>query len=226
MLTALIVKTYRWLVELTLWVFIVAGGIAASRMELFVDIALNDRWFIDKRAVGFVSGALAAFFVAAIIFGAVLILIEIQKSLRRIETKLERNNFLLEEPDLIPQPTPAILSAEKVELQEERGPIPQPISASSSSHKIQLEEARDAIPQPMPASSSSEKIEFEEEPGPIPQTVLARAAAEKVRQRVSRPRQKRKLEDVPNNRPVQGSDKNGLIEDRDNGPASPNEPRT
>ena len=225
MLTALIVKTYRWLLELVLWVFVVAGGIAASRTELFVDIALNDRWFIHKQAVGFVAGALAAFFVAAIIFGAVLILIEVQKSLRRIEAKLERNNFLQEELDLIPEPIPASSSTEKIQLQEAPALIQQPMPASASPEKIQPQDEPNLVPQPMPASASAEKIQPQDERGPIPQPMLASAAAEKVRQRVSRPRQRRKLEDAPTNRPVQESDEDGPMGHQDNDLASSSEPK-
>lgn len=136
MLTVLIVKLYKWLVELMLWVFIVAGGIAASRMDLFSDISLNDDWFIDKQVVGFVSGALAAFFVAAIIFGAVLILIEIQKSLRRIETQLERRALIQKEPALIPPPSSVVSSVEKVQLQQVPDPIPRPIAASAAAENV------------------------------------------------------------------------------------------
>ena len=114
MLTALIVKLYKGLVELMLWVFIVAGGIAVSRMDLFVDVAVNGGWFVDKQVVGFAAGALAAFFAGAIIFGAVLILIEVQKSLRRIEARLERNAYIEKEPTLVAPPNPADSSAESI----------------------------------------------------------------------------------------------------------------
>ena len=141
MLTALIVKLYKWLVELMLWVFIVAGGIAASRMDMFVDIALNEGWFIDKKVVGFIAGALAAFFVGAIVFGAVLILIEVQKSLRRIETKLERNTVIEEEPTLISPPSPVSSSAERIE------------------QRASVEQAPTLIPPPSRMSAAAEKIE-------------------------------------------------------------------
>ncbi len=79
MLSNWIVSSYKILVEIALWVFLVVGGLVGGGVGAVMNYGF----------IGFIVGAVAAFFCAAVFFGAAMILIEILKSVKQIESKLE-----------------------------------------------------------------------------------------------------------------------------------------
>jgi amino acid permease len=79
MLSSWIVSTYKTLVEIALWVFMVIGGIIGGGIG-----AMMNHGFI-----GFILGVIAAFFGMAVSLGAAMVLGEILQTVQKIESKLE-----------------------------------------------------------------------------------------------------------------------------------------
>lgn len=78
MLTELIVRTYKTLAEVALWVMIVIGGI--------LGLALGGA--IDRPLLGLAVGTVGTFFFLAIVLGAALLLADIHSRLVMIEQRL------------------------------------------------------------------------------------------------------------------------------------------
>ena len=77
MLTKLIVSSYEKLVEVTLWIFLLACVIGGSYLGSLSDNAIY----------GGVGGLVLGFVVAVLLFGAFLILGDIRNSVRKIEAQ-------------------------------------------------------------------------------------------------------------------------------------------
>jgi len=75
MLSEWIVKSYKMLVEIALWAFLLIGGLVGGAIG-----ALSNHGFL-----GFVVGAAAAFFGMAVFLGAALVLGEIRERVSAIE---------------------------------------------------------------------------------------------------------------------------------------------
>lgn len=78
MLSKWVVSTYKTLVEVALWVFLVVGGILGATIGSIVNHGL----------IGFLVGAVAAFFGMAVFLGAALMIGDIRQILQGIETQL------------------------------------------------------------------------------------------------------------------------------------------
>jgi len=89
MLTRLIVSCYAGLVEILLWLLVLGSTVTGW----FFGYRLRP-WFDDFdlgvffQILGAVLGALGAFAFAVIVYGAALILLDVRKSLKRIEQLL------------------------------------------------------------------------------------------------------------------------------------------
>ncbi len=79
MLSQWVVSTYKTLVEVALWVFLVGGGLVGAGIG-----SMMGHGFL-----GFLVGGAVAFFGMAVFLGAALVLGEIQKSVQSIEAKLQ-----------------------------------------------------------------------------------------------------------------------------------------
>lgn len=80
MLSRWVVTSYKSLVEIALWVFLVTGGLIGAGMGSMVNHAF----------LGFVVGGVAAFFGMAVFLGAALVLGELLTSVQDIRSSLER----------------------------------------------------------------------------------------------------------------------------------------
>lgn len=80
MLSQWVVATYKTLVEIALWVFLVVGGLIGTGIGSMMNHGF----------MGLIVGAVAAFFGMAVFLGAALVLGEIQKSVQDIQSKLEQ----------------------------------------------------------------------------------------------------------------------------------------
>ena len=78
MLTRIIVSFYSGLIELSLWLLIIIGGIVGYQTAETLKGS-------DAAIVGGVIGALISFIVAAVVFGGFLVIDEIRRSVRHIE---------------------------------------------------------------------------------------------------------------------------------------------
>lgn len=79
MLTRWIVETYKTLVEVALWAFMLIGGLAGAAAG----------GALDHGVLGFVIGVVAAFFGMAIFLGAALVLENIHERVKAIESHLK-----------------------------------------------------------------------------------------------------------------------------------------
>lgn len=89
MLSRWLVATYKTLVEVALWTFLIVGalaGLAAGSM-------------VNQGFLGFIIGAAAAFFGMAVFLGAALLLGEIQKSVKDIQAQIGGANVNSSNPN-------------------------------------------------------------------------------------------------------------------------------
>ena len=89
MLTRLIVDLYAGIIEISLWFLLLISGVAGYYYTVPI---LNDAgWILENEAAWKICGALlsavAAFLVSAALTGPYLVLVDIRKSLRALETK-------------------------------------------------------------------------------------------------------------------------------------------
>ncbi len=87
MLTKWIVATYKVIVEVALWAFMIIGGLVGAVMG---DV-------VDHGFLGFLIGAAAGFLGMAVFLGSALLLHEIHKHVKAIETPLIGSGLLLHE---------------------------------------------------------------------------------------------------------------------------------
>ena len=74
MLTRLIVSTFGLFVEIALWLFLIAATIAAWH-------------FGGRNALAAIAGLIGGFFFSVLFFGAVLLLGDIRKAVRAMESR-------------------------------------------------------------------------------------------------------------------------------------------
>ena len=79
MLTKWIVDSYKVIVEIALWAFLVIGGLVGCSLGAVVDHGF----------LGFLIGAVAGFFGMAVFLGAALVLQEIHERVKVIETHIK-----------------------------------------------------------------------------------------------------------------------------------------
>jgi hypothetical protein len=89
MLTRLIVDLYAWIIEISLWFMLLVAGVVGY---YFTVPMLNSAGVVlENEAVWPLYGALffavAAFLVLAVLIGPFLLLVDIRKSVRALETK-------------------------------------------------------------------------------------------------------------------------------------------
>lgn len=89
MLSKLVVAAYQSLVEITLWVFLIIGGLVGAGVGKTM----------DHPFVGLIIGAVVVFLGMAMFLGAALLLSEIHKSLAEIQKKLNADNGDSKAPD-------------------------------------------------------------------------------------------------------------------------------
>ena len=80
MMTKWIVSTYKTILEVALWAFVLIGGFVGAGIG---GILMNEGF------LGFLLGAAVAFFGLAVFVGAVLVLEEIHSTLKEIQSKLD-----------------------------------------------------------------------------------------------------------------------------------------
>jgi hypothetical protein len=89
MLTRLIVDLYAWIIEISLWFMLLISGVAGYYYTVPILNAAGG--ILESEAAWKISGALffpvATFLVAAILTGPFLVLVDIRKSIRALETK-------------------------------------------------------------------------------------------------------------------------------------------
>jgi len=89
MLTRLIVDVYVWIIEIFLWFMLLISGVAGYYYT--VPILKAARWVLENetawRIYGALFVALATFLVFAVLTGPILVLVDIRKSVRALETK-------------------------------------------------------------------------------------------------------------------------------------------
>jgi hypothetical protein len=89
MLTRLIVDVYAWIVEISLWFALLIFGVAGYYFT--VPILSAAGWIPENEAAWSICGALffavIAFLVSAVVTGPFLVLVDIRKSVRALETK-------------------------------------------------------------------------------------------------------------------------------------------
>ena len=93
MLSRLIVDVYGWIVEIFLWMALLIAGFAG--FHGLVRILKNAGWVPDSeiawKIIGAVISPFVAFLILAVLFGPILVLIDIRKSVRSLEA-FARNN--------------------------------------------------------------------------------------------------------------------------------------
>jgi len=89
MLTRLIVDLYAWIIEISLWFMLLVAGVAGYYLTVPMLHAAGA--ILENEAVWPLYGALffavAAFLVSAVLIGPFLLLVDIRKSVRVLETK-------------------------------------------------------------------------------------------------------------------------------------------
>ena len=89
MLTRLIVDLYAWIIEISLWFMLLISGVAGYYYTVPI---LNAAGFIFENETAWkICGALVfavtTFLVSAVLTGPFLVLVDIRKSVRALETK-------------------------------------------------------------------------------------------------------------------------------------------
>ena len=89
MLTRLIVNLYAWIIEISLWFMLLISGVAGYYYA--VPILNAAGWILENEAAWKIYGALffavVTFLVSAVLTGPFLVLVDIRKSVRALETK-------------------------------------------------------------------------------------------------------------------------------------------
>ena len=87
MLSRLIVDVYGWIIEIFLWFILLIAGIAG--FHSVVPILKNSGWVLESemawRIFGAVASPVVAFLALAVLFGPILVLVDIRKSVRALE---------------------------------------------------------------------------------------------------------------------------------------------
>jgi len=94
MLTRLIVVLYAWIIEITLWFMLLISGVAGYYYT--VPILKTAGWILENETAWRIHGvlffAVTTFLVSAVIAGPFLVLVDIRKSVRALETKNSGNS--------------------------------------------------------------------------------------------------------------------------------------
>ncbi len=94
MLTKLIVDLYGWIIEISLWFILLVSGVVGFRGT--VPILKSAGWILESEAAWRIAGAVAlpvaTFLVLAVLTGPFLVLVDIRKSVRALETTHNRNS--------------------------------------------------------------------------------------------------------------------------------------
>jgi hypothetical protein len=89
MLTRLIVDVYAWIIEISLWFILLISGVAGYNYT--VPILKAAGLILENEPAWKIYGALffavASFLVSAVLIGPILVLVDIRKSVRALETK-------------------------------------------------------------------------------------------------------------------------------------------
>ena len=93
MLTKLIVDLYGWIIEIFLWFILLIAGIAGflSVVPILKTAGAIPENEIAWRILGAVVSPLVAFVALAVLFGPILVLVDIRKSVRVLEATNNRN---------------------------------------------------------------------------------------------------------------------------------------
>ena len=89
MLTRLIVDLYTWIIEIALWFMLLISGIAGYHYT--VPLLSAAGWILENETAWSICGALffvvTTFLVSAVLTGPFLVLVDIRRSIRTLETK-------------------------------------------------------------------------------------------------------------------------------------------
>ena len=89
MLTRLIVDLYAWIIEISLWFMLLISGVAGYYYT--VPILNAAGWILENdtawKIYGVLFFAVATFLMSAVLTGPFLVLVDIRKSVRALETK-------------------------------------------------------------------------------------------------------------------------------------------
>ena len=87
MLSRLIVELYGWIIEIYLWIVLLIAGVAG--FHGVVPMLRSSGWILENetawRILGAVVSPVVAFLVLVVIFGPILVLVDIRKSVRSLE---------------------------------------------------------------------------------------------------------------------------------------------
>ena len=87
MLTRLIVDLYGWIIEISLWIILLIAGIAG--FHGVVPILNSSGWVLENetawRIFGAVVSPVVTFLVLVVLFGPILVLVDIRKSVKSLE---------------------------------------------------------------------------------------------------------------------------------------------
>ncbi len=90
MLTRLIVDLYGWIIEISLWFILLIAGIAG--FHGVVPILKSSGWVLENeltwRILSAVVSPVGAFLVLVVLFGPILVLVDIRKSVRSLEAEI------------------------------------------------------------------------------------------------------------------------------------------
>ncbi len=93
MLTRFVVDVYNWLIEIFLWLVLLLASVAGyhSAAPIFNPMLKGAGLILESHVGGKVIGglifAIAAFLVAAVVLGPILVLFEIRRSIRTLEAR-------------------------------------------------------------------------------------------------------------------------------------------
>jgi hypothetical protein len=94
MLTKLIVDLYGWIIEIFLWFILLASGVAGflGAVPILKDFGLIPQSEATWQIFGAVAAPIAAFLLLVVLFGPILVLVDIRKSVRALEAMNKQNN--------------------------------------------------------------------------------------------------------------------------------------
>lgn len=88
MLTRLIVDLYVWIIEISLWLILLISSVIGYNFT--VPMLTASGWILENEAAWKICGtvffAVATFLVSAVLTGPFLVLVDIRKSVRALET--------------------------------------------------------------------------------------------------------------------------------------------
>ena len=97
MLTRLIVDLYTWIIEISLWFVLAISGVAGYYVAVPMLNAAG--WILQNETAWRIYGALLfavfAFLVSAILTGPFLVLVDIRRSVKALETKNSSSSEVL-----------------------------------------------------------------------------------------------------------------------------------